>query len=358
MYIETKALIDWIVKELKAKKLPNKSDEWIACCPFCEVNEKHWDYTINVKKAVANCWRGFDPRCESGHTILTLIALYYDISFKQAADFIRKNFRGEDSLQRVKKRLKNISEHRILNIADEKIVWSMPYESEPIMESQNLGAQKALRWLLDVRKIPLEVIELLEPRYLGKNTHKRWRKYRNRIFFPIRSNGNEAWLAYSTRKKSTKKRPKTRNPPGRILSCMLYLYDWYIDSNKPILLHEGLFDAIRFFMFGYNAIAGFGTTISSEQIELLNALPSNEIVVCYDPDANELKKNKKGRWTCRAYKVAETLKNHYFGDVSVMRLKREDPDRTKFKEAKLAYENRIRFGNKLWRLKKLKKNLK
>ena len=139
---------------------------------------------------------------------------------------------------------------------------------------------------------------------------------------------------------------------------MLYLYDWYSDSEEPIFLHEGLFDAARFFMFGYNALAGFGTTLSSEQLELLNALPAKEVVVCYDPDATKLKQDKKGRWTCRAYKVAKLLKDHYFGDVSVMKLIREDPDRTTFKEAKFAFKNRMRFGDKLWRLKKLKENLK
>ncbi|HEC71989.1 MAG: toprim domain-containing protein [Candidatus Thorarchaeota archaeon] len=358
MYIESKAFIDWIVKELKAKKLPNKDDEYICNCPFCDAKENHWDYTINTKKMIMNCWRGFDPRCESGHTIPTLITLYYDIPFKQAIDFIKKNFRGEDSLQRVKKRLKNIDERRILEITEEKVVWSMPYESESILDAQSKKAQKALRWLLDVRKIPLEVVEALEPRYLGSDTHKKWERYRNRIFFPVSSNGNKAWLAYSTRKKSTKKNPKTMNPPGHILACTFYLYDWYVTSDEPILLHEGLFDAVRFFMFGFNSLAGWGTTVSSEQIELLNALPAKEVVVCYDPDATKLKQDKKGKWTCRAYKVAENLRNYYFGDVSVMKLTRDDPDRTAFKEAKTAYENRMRFGDRFWRLRRLKENLR
>jgi len=358
MYIESKPLLDWITKELKAKKLPNKDHEYIANCPFCDRNENHWDYTINTKKMVMNCWRGFDPRCESGHTVLSLVAHYYDISSKQALEFIKKNFRGEDSLLRVKKRLKNLDERRILTVEDEQIVWSMPTESVSILESQTREADKALRWLLDVRKIPLEVVEALEPRYLGKSNRKAWIPYQNRIFFPVKTDGNEAWLAYSTRKKSTKRHPKTMNPPGRVLSRMLYLYDWYVDSEEPVLLHEGLFDAARFFMFGYNALAGFGTTLSPEQLELLNALPAKEVVVCYDPDATKLKQNKKGKWTCRAYKVAELLRDHYFGDVSVMKLTRDDPDRTRYKEAKFAYKNRMRFGDKLWRLKKLKENLR
>lgn len=358
MYIEKKELINWLEKELGAKQFSN-SDEYILMCPFCESKTDpkkgiHWDYRFNIKKGVGNCWRGFDPRCESGHSILTLVSLYYDISISQAAVFIRKNFQGENSIQRIKKRLKNLDEHRILDIAKEKIVWSMPYESESILEPQTQGAEKALNWLLYKRKIPLEIIDILKPQYLGKKTHKRWKKYRDRVFFPVETDGNQAWLAYSTRSKSTKKHPKTMNPPGHILACMFYFYDWYIEETKPILLHEGLFDGVRFFMYGFNSLVGFGTTVSSEQIELLNKLPSNEVVVCYDPDATIPKKNKKGKWTSRAYKIAKLLRDHYFGDVSIMKLKKEDPDKTSYKEAKLAFKNRMKFSNLLWRIRKLK----
>jgi len=328
--------------------------------PFCEAEDKgHWDYTINVKKRLMNCWRGFDPRCESGHSVLTLISLYYDIPFTQAKEFIRKNFRGEDSLLRLKKRLKNLGEERTLEDeeSNESIILTIPHETESIIDSKSKGAKKALKWLIEERKIPIEFIEMIEPRYLGNDSDRRWAKYRDRIFFPVSSSGNEAWLAYSTRKKSTKERPKTMNPPGRILSCMFFLYDFYKDSNRPIILNEGLFDSWRLMLFGYNALAGFGTTVSPEQIQLLNALPAREVVVCYDPDASKLRKNKKGKWTSRANRVAKLLNEHYFGDVSVMKLTREDPDRSTYNEIKISYKNRTRYGDKLWRLKRLSESL-
>lgn len=353
MYIDKKMYVQWLEKELKAIKNNSKEDEWIANCPFCDNKENHWDYTINVKKGVSNCWRGFDPRCESGHNILTLVSLYYDISFDKASKFIRKKFQGENSLQRVRKRLKNIGEDRILDISNEKIIWEIPRESISVVDGKTKSSKKVLQWLLKERKIPLKIIEELEPRYLGKNVSRRWQKYKERVFFPVISNGNQAWLAYSMAKKSTKKNPKTKNPPGHILSSMLFMYDYYKDSTESIIINEGLFDAVRFFMFGFNAVCGFGTTVSSEQIELLNLLPSSEVVICYDPDATILKQNDKGKWTCRAYRVAEDLKKHYFGDVSVMKLKREDPDRSTYQEAKIAFKNRERFGKRLWRIKKL-----
>lgn len=353
MYTDSKVLIAWIEKELGAKKLQHKEDEWICNCPFCDRKENHFDYTINIKKKVMNCWRGFDPRCASGHTLLTLISLYYDIPVNKAHDFIKKNFQGENTLQRVKKRLKNIGEDRILDIGSEKIIWSMPYESESILESDTPTSRKVLDWLLKVRQVPFEMIEELQPRYLGKNVDKRWQSYKNRVFFPVQCDGNQAWIAYSMAKKSTKKHPKTMNPPGPILSSMFFMYDYYVNDNKPIILNEGIFDPIRLFMFGFNAVAGFGTSVSPEQLELLNNLPSGEVVVCYDPDATALKKDRKGKWSCRAYKVAETLKKHYFGDVSIMELKREDPDRSTYNEIKYCFKNRKRYGRRLWQIKKL-----
>jgi len=354
MYIDKKMYIEWLERELKAVKESNKEDEWLANCPFCDAKENHWDYTINIKKGVSNCWRGFDPRCESGHSILTLVSLYYNITLDKAREFIRKKFQGENSLQRVRKRLKNIDNDRILSVDSEKISWSIPYESIPLIGGKSKGSKRALKWLLKERKIPIEMIDELGPRYLGKNVSYRWRKYKNRVFFPVLCNNNEAWLAYSMAKKSTKKNPKTRNPPGHILSSMFFMYNYCREREDPIVLNEGLFDTVRFFMFDFNAICGFGTTVSAEQIELLNLLPSNEVVVCYDPDATKLKQNNKGKWTCRAYKVAEVLKKHYFGDVSVMKLTREDPDRSTYQEAKIAFKNRECFGKRLWRIKKLK----
>lgn len=357
IYIEKQALIDWILKELKARKSPGKEDEYVANCPFCDHKENHWDYTINVNKKIMNCWRGFDPRCESGHNILTLISLYYDISLKKAQEFIKKKFQTEDSILRIKKRLKNLDQDRILYVADDRVVWPIPKEANPLLKSSGPDAKKAIDWLLNTRQIPMEMIKELNPYYLNKETNVdfKLKKYHGRVFFDIKSDGNSAWLAYSTRKKSTKKNPKTMNPPGRILSSMLFLYDYYIDSHKPVLLNEGYFDSLRLFLFDYNALAGFGTTISAEQIDLLNRLPTNEIVVCYDPDATALKQDKKGKWTSRAYRTAKILSNHYFGDVSVMELKREDPDRSSYREVKIAYKNRRRFGDRLWRLKKLHK---
>jgi len=358
MYIDQNSFINWIEKEFNAKKLPNKESEWIINCPFCDNNENHFDFGINVEKGVMNCWRGFDSRCESGLSIVTFVALYYNISISEAIEFIKKNFLGENSIQRIKKRLKKIEQFRILSIDEKKISWSFPNEVEQIVNPVSKGGEKALDWLLNIRQIPFEFVELLNPVYLSKFCNVRWKKYSNRVFFPVESFDRKAWLAYSTKLKSTKDNPKTMNPPGSILSSMFFLYNYYIDSNKPIILCEGLFDALRMFIFGYNAVAGFGTTLSIEQIGLLNELKTNEVIVCYDPDATQFKLDKKGKKTSKAFKVSDVLHNYFFGSVSVMILKREDPDRSTYREIKDAYRNRLRYKKQLWRVNKLAVGLK
>jgi len=352
MYVEKKDFIKWIINELGAKP-SYKKDEYICNCPFCDKNENHYDFTINTEKMVMNCWRGFDRRCESGHNVLTLLSFYYDVSFERAKELVKEKFETENSLLRLKKKLKNLDNRRILQIDTQKILWDMPRGVESIEEPVTDGGKKAKKWLLKTRKIPLELITAIKPYYFGKNVDKRWRKYNDRVFFPVVSKSNKAWIAYSMDKKSTKKRPKTMNPPGSILSNMLFMYDFCFDS-KIIVVCEGIFDALRMFMFGYAAVAIFGVNISGSQLDLLNDLDADELVVCLDPDANKVVVDSKGRKSSKSFKLAREVEQFFLGDVSIMKLKREDPDRSSFKEIRICYGNRERLGRSTRRLKALR----
>jgi hypothetical protein len=352
LHVKKEAVLRWLIREFDAQQSKYKKSEHVFKCPFCDDRGRH--YSFNIDKMVSKCWRGFDPKCESGHTLLVLVSLYYDISIEKAKSFIESNFETEDSLQRVKKRIKEISRARVIRIVDENVVWEMPRNSESIIRPRTKGAKLARKWLLEERSIPNEVINILRPRYIGDRVDNRWRRHRGRVFFPVESAGNKAWLSYAMSKRVS---PKTLNPPGPVLSRMLFLYDFYTGNTEPIILCEGIFDALRLFIFGYNAVAVFGTNISPEQMDLLNALPADEAVIWLDADASELKKNASGKWTSRALKMAHRLREFYFGKVTVVAQKKGDPDILTFPEVVRYYKRRYKVGSLTARVKRLTQNV-
>lgn len=363
---DTGRLRKWLIKEFDATELDYKKNEFQFNCPWCDGKENHRDYTFNIIKQEGHCWRGFDENCESGHSLLVFVSFYYRISFKEAKELIKNKFESENSLHRIKSKIKEFKHNRQLEVENEPIVWDLPRGVESILHPRSAGARKALAWLRVVRKIPDEAIELLSPQYAGTGISKRLVKHYGRVFFPVMSAGNRAWLSYSMGKKHTKKNPKTRNPPGSILSQMLFLYDFYKQSEEPLLLCEGIFDALRLFLFGFNAVALFGTTVSEAQMELINMLPTKEVVVCLDVDATKPKKNKQGKWTSKAFKLARELRDYYIGDTSLMRIhapkgssnpEKYDPDLLSYDRAMMFFEQRESFSTLAASMRRLKAGL-
>lgn len=360
---ETERLKKWLIKEFDARELDYKKNEFEFNCPWCDNRENHRDYTFNIEKQEGHCWRGFDENCESGHSLLVFVALYYRVSFSNARELIKSKFESENSLHRIRSKIRDFQLDKDLTIRNSHVVWDMPKGTESILQARSKGAKRALAWLRVERRIPVEAIELIGPRYAGEGIEKRSYHHKGRVFFPVSSVGSRAWLSYSTEKKHTKKNPKTRNPPGSILSQMLFLYDFYTESSEPILLCEGIFDALRLFLFGFNAVALFGTNVSEAQIELLNMLPAKEAVVCLDVDATAPAKDKRGKWTSKAFTLAKELRDYYFNDTSIMRISapkgsrnpdKFDPDLLSYRAAHKFFRNRTSFSTLAAKLRRLK----
>jgi len=354
-FYEKDLVVEWLKKEFGAKPLPYKKSEYGFNCPFCDNKENHHDYTFNVEKNRGHCWRGRHENCESGHSALSLVALHYNVSYDKAKDLVRSKFETHDTLQRLKKKIGVFDFSRSLSIEDEEIVWDVPKGAEYILDSNSKGAMKARAWLKGVRKVDPEIWPILRPMYIGDDVDKsRWYRHIGRVFFPVSSLKTKGWISYSMLKKSTKLNPKTLNPPGSLLSRTLYLYDNYLDTQEPILLCEGIFDALRMFIFGYNSVALFGVNVSMRQINLLNKLKSKEVVVCLDADASEFTLDKKGQWTSKAIRVAKILKQFYFGEVSLMKLTHHDPDKQTYSESKKLFNERQPYSRLFYSIKKLR----
>jgi DNA primase len=127
--------------------------------------------------------------------------------------------------------------------------------------------------------------------------------YKNRIIFPITTNTNQSFLAYSQlTEKSLKKykllykqnpdnkfysdrSKKIRNPLGSLNSMLLYNYN-NVKKNSPIIfIHEGALDVIRTTMHKFDAVGIFSKSISSYQAELISEKNPDEICLMLDSDA-------------------------------------------------------------------------
>jgi len=349
LQLERSDIVKWLEEELELVHVHPDSDNYIGYCPFCDPDHEHKnDFGFNVDKMVGNCYRHKSATCEVGFRIFRLVQEFYEIDEVQAYFYVKKNFQDPDEVNRLKKQIVSVKAEEIdIDDNEDRIIVPLPRGSK-----KALSMKKTKSWLIDTRDFPKDFLEdMVKPVYLGNSPRQRtmW-GWRDRVFFPVSSAGNKAWIAYNY-KKVTDKRPKTRNPPGSVLSKMLFFYDFFTESKKPVLLCEGIFDAMRLYLFGFNAVAVFGVNVTVEQIALLNSLPAKEVVVCLDPDAYVTKKNKKtGKKVSAALTMAKKLKEMYLGKVSMMQLENDDPDESSFHDVKKAFSNRWKMSNDTWRL--------
>lgn len=330
--VDRVALRQWLERNFEIRDKPGKPEQLIFDCPFCDPDRRHHDFGFNTDTLLASCWRGKSPKCERGFTLYSFVAAFNSTSYEDARQFVESNFVDADKVKRVRRLVNNLLEYgpRCVLTSQQKFNVPMPPAAERLIDCGSRGCEAAYQWLTETRRIPHEAIELIDPKYLGNAVDQQWRPYANRVFFPVTSAGSSAWLAY--RPNNDESRPKTMNPAGSVLSKLLFLYDFYTDSKQPAVLTEGLFDAWRFFLYGANSMPVFGTNISDEQISLLNHLPCDEVVVCFDGD-------EAGR--SRTAVVVDKLLDFYLGSVSVMSLEEGDPDDTSFSVYDQQYHGRV-----------------
>ena len=164
-------------------------------------------------------------------------------------------------------------------------------------------------------------------------------KFRNRIMFPIRSDGARV-IAFGGRTMETGERtgPKYLNSPetpiyskGRVLYNMDKAKEAIRKLGYAILV-EGYFDCISVYTAGFhNVIASSGTAFSEAQVKLLGRFSKN-IIVNFDPDTAGAKAAERSL----AMLVGEDF------EVRVISLQAGlDPDLFLRKNGKAAYEKEL-----------------
>lgn len=127
----------------------------------------------------------------------------------------------------------------------------------------------------------------LVQRRIKKETIKRWKlgycdngRYAGRVIIPVDTDGLSGFVA---RDMTGNARQKYLNPVA-LQSLLLFGYDELV-PDSPVVLVEGVFDAMRLWSYGIQAVAYFGSEPKAPQISLLHRRAIKEVIAMPDPDA-------------------------------------------------------------------------
>lgn len=128
---------------------------------------------------------------------------------------------------------------------------------------------------------------LTKVRRLKKSTIKRWgigfcRKgdYASRVVVPVRCAGETTFVARATVADAV----KYKNPQSADSGRVLFGYDELV-PDKPVVVVEGVFDAMRLWSWGHQAVATLHLGVSDRQALLLERCGSRPVILMPDASA-------------------------------------------------------------------------
>lgn len=187
---------------------------------------------------------------------------------------------------------------------------------------------------LKSRNIPRKAIEKF---YIGCCRHG---FYKGRLIIPITTRYSLSFVAYSMFPKKVLKRyeelskkypnnkayeknkKKILNPKSSLSRLLLFNYDNIKKGCGRMFVVEGVFDAIRLWLLGEEAVAIFGINLSNFQRNLIAAKRPEEVIFMFDGDVWEDEGKLK-----LVDKAINKVARHLDSDVSYVRLDNGiDPD--------------------------------
>jgi hypothetical protein len=269
-------------------------DQMVMICPFCHGGQhEEVTFKINLAKGVANCYR--KAKCNWTGSVIMMIKDYLDCDW-QTAYRIGGGTPPEDidDILGVLAQAKGAFTALDLGYdhAHAPKINVMPRGAIPVDESPIFD--DVMDWLYYTRGYnPDEFIECHDLLYApGERFH-------GRVLFKVESDDNYAYQAYTYDRdkafefdsfrgaKTLDDVRKTLNPPGEVLSRLLYNYNW-VKRARIVFITEGTFDAARVMEHGFFPVCVFGCNISTQQAMLMADLPAEEIVVCLDHGTDDV----------------------------------------------------------------------
>lgn len=136
-------------------------------------------------------------------------------------------------------------------------------------------------------------------------------KYADRVIIPVECAGSRSFVA----RRMGDKGPKYLTPGEGWDDRLLFGYD-ALETGGQVVAVEGVFDAIRVWSYGFQAVAYFGAQLGAHQVDLLRTRRVEDLILMPDGDDT--------RAVARALKDAAVLSAR-FPSVRVARLD-SDPD--------------------------------
>lgn len=228
-------------------------------CPYCDEGKNKFNLFIKLDSMIFHCWAcGFKGKV---HRLLN----------KFGSDRQREEFKliSPDNVRPVQKQKEE---------KPQEIISLSSFRSLKYKWPNSLNYIAAIKYLKQ-RNIDQELIERWDICYSEEG------KYKNRIIIPSRSLDGKLEYFVSRDFYGTSKQ-KYLNP--RIDKENLIFGEKFIDWNKPIILTEGVFDAI----VCYNAIPILGTNLKVYK-RLVKKLIQNKSTVILGFDADKTGKEKE-----------------------------------------------------------------
>jgi hypothetical protein len=310
--IHKKNLLEFIGNHFDRREERSSSstgEEIRVYCPFCHGGPKQeFSFDINVSKGAVRCWRA---TCAYSASAGWFLKDFLDIPYHKAMEILEgEGVSSVDNLRLEAKHLESSLEnkHRGFDLAalGETIdIWPNHCND---LDWRN-GFEDVSEWIENRGYDPEEFMDqhrLYWPEQIGR--------MEGRVLFEVRTLMHRTYLAYAI---YPEVQPKTLNPPGAVLSRMLYNYNSVL-SSETVFVCEGIFDAARLISWGLSAVALFGVNISIDQVYLLSKLKAKEICVLLDNGADD-----------KAVKVVQTLAEFIsHKKISMATIEREgaDPD--------------------------------
>jgi|TARA_R110000868_G_scaffold216650_10_gene466828 5S rRNA maturation endonuclease (ribonuclease M5) len=256
-------------------------------CPVCEKSsktKKKRKLSISIETGVYHCWV-----CESKGKLI--------------ARFVQINFPNSKQLPTFKEYFGNFKESEV---KEEKIVLKLPEDFKLLVLSDSKKAKRLKKYLLN-RGMDFEDL------YQFKAGYSAGIGFENRVIFP--SFDSELNLNfYLTRVCEETKYQKYKNCKASKKEIIFneHLIDW----NSPIILVEGVFDAVK---AGKNAVPVLGSWVDTKYEVFKKIIEKKcDVILALDPDA-------KGK----QIKISENLISYGIDVKNTQNLEKDLGDMTK-----------------------------
>lgn len=273
-----------IVSILKENRVSFKevsgTDEKVMQCPVCG-KEDH--FYFNSRKNLGIC-----QKCKwECNAVIFLMALL-DINLPAALSIWKG--RRDTSLDGLRGRVRGALDELIV-YNDNELVFTEVFFKNPFPKGVERVTSKKFPAEFKRRKIPFKLIEDLNLNVGFCNSRGR---FYNRIIFPIKTLRTETFSAVTALDKEMFKKIRLRYksvgikysksvfPKGSFMNQVIFLYDNFRFSKKPLFVVEGIWDALKLIKYGFNAVPVMSNLVSRYQTFLLSKTQASKLFLMLD----------------------------------------------------------------------------